>query len=261
MGMIMVAGAFPVGAHQTQQMIRQTDASMLARSAAELVLARNYIRDLSEEQWDGLNPKPVPIAPYEEWRIWSPDRLAYMEDWRESKLLPPGSGDYIVTPFLTPLMAADDQPYFRMTVVVTRYSSELPDMIDAVIGEGTGKYENPAAGNEEKIPPGIRYVDVGSAIGKKLSGKANAYFTSMVDTDPKDNKPDYVSVDRYLMSGDWVMDPQTGLCYQIGATETNSNGKVTAAYLTDEPFERLPTSGRFYTFRNVVGVFYQLVSQ
>lgn len=251
MGLIMVAGAFPAGAHQTRQTIERTDASQMAKSAMEYyVHLERSLRHLTQPQWKGDSttgePMTIPLD-LKEWCVWNPERLGYLENFQDSKMLPPGGGDFIMRGFLTRISAVDEAPLFRLTVVVARYSNETPDFYDAKIMGDAGTKVNP--GTDSKYPPGLRYLNITGASGLTVAaGKVNY---------PTSPGPTYVTGEHFLKTGDYIMETSTGLCYPVTVVTGGTPGQITLG----EPLLGSPKVGRdWFIFRDVIGVFYRLVS-
>jgi hypothetical protein len=250
MGLIMVAGAFPAAAHQTRLTVQQTEASLMAASAADYVAVERRVRELTKAQVRGSNAGPLSIALNidEEWMVWNPERLPYLDDFDERKLLPPGGGDFVLRPFLTRVSGNDEAPLYRMTIVVGRYSNQAPDFYDVELMKDGGPKKNPGTGTDSLIPPGVRYLYVSSVSGNVLTGDRKM--------NPVRYIPSYVTDDHFVNAGDYVMNPRTGHCYRIVSVD-NATDKVT---LAETPSETLESRRNYYLFRNVVGVFYQLIS-
>lgn len=232
MGLIMVAGAFPAGAHQTRLTIQQTEASLMAASAADYVAVERQARRLTKAQikGDSKGGLSVPLNINEEWLVWNPDRLAYLDDFDERKLLPPGGGDFILRPFLTRLSSVEEAPLYRMTIVVGRYSKLAPDFYDVKL-----------------MRPVARTVRVERATGNVLTCSG---------IKPPRTPPTSLSEDHVVKTGDYIMNPRTGYCYRVASVDDRTS-KVT---LTETPPGPLDRRINYYVFRNVIGVFYQLIS-
>lgn len=251
MGLIMVAGAFPVGAHQTRLTVEQTESAVFARSAAELCRLERYIRNLDQMQYRGFSsgkPQAIPVGSNgEEWRVWNPERLPYLENWRESMMWPPGGGDYVFRAYVTRVADCDQAPLFRLTLVVIRYSNDAREFY-----------------HPELDVPFDRTVTVVRVRDREVTGRRSNEFelptrdSDELNTSKPRTDPSRVT-DQRTRPGDYIMDPYTGWCYRIATVEKNK------VMLAEEPATEMASVGgqgmQFPIFRNVVGVYYKLISE
>jgi hypothetical protein len=221
MGLIMVAGAFPVGMLQTRLTKEQTDTSVLARSAVSLVEEERYLRHLSLSDSKKSNTL-VRGRNNEEWRIWNPTRLAYLENWHDSKMWPAGGGDYVWLPFLTRLSAEDEVPLYRLTIVVIRYTNAAPEF--TTVHPQTGYIE----------PRKFKLTPLGRNTRLRSVSSGN--------------------LDDELRPGDYLMDTRTGYCSRIGTVEAKQ------LTLSAEPAIPLSGTADYYGISGVVGIYYTLLS-
>lgn len=246
MGLIMVAGAFPAGAHQTRMTIERTDASQMAKCAMEYYITMERAhRKLTLAQWKSTSPAydyPMTVAlGFEDWCVWNPTRFAYLENFNNSKMSPPGSGDYVMRGFLTRVSAVDEAPLFRLTVVVARYNGDAPDLYDRT---------NTADADGRVGVRTLKVTGFPAPVGMKLTtSNLPASATTL---------PTSVAADHFLSAGDYVMDTSTGFCYPVTEVlrPTVTLGEQIVPLLTPSP----SLSRDWFMFRNVIGVFYRLVS-
>ena len=224
MGLIMVAASFPVALSQTQGMKDETQSAMAARSAMAVVRSLGYARGLAATQIInmqsatpfGNNSTTVP----ETWRVWNPQR-AQSAGYNEAALWPPQAGDFVWRAFLTRVTEPTRAPVFRVTIVMVKFSVQTPELYDPTL---------PAA-------PGLRQATVTSVAGKTLTGAFAAPTTTGLAND------------HSVVAGDYVMDPLSGLCYAVAsATDTSVVLETTPSPLL--------AAGKYYIFRNVVGIYY-----
>ncbi len=272
MGLIMVFGAFPVGIDQTERMILQTDGGILARSAVGMLRARRELRDLPGSYFHRAAETTWPLGEDEEpWRVWNGHRWAYIDgvadrwapraypsigSWSsvDNTLWPPKTGDYIWRAFATRLSEDDEPPLFRVTIVVVRYNDQMPDLYEGQGGSVGGPFDTTSPsqiGGVRAIM--VRYVR-DRPEGWVLVGTSARSFVS------EGWKPsDGAHMDRTVRPGDYVMDTHSGLCYRVSA---NTGSAIT---LADEPLpgQQLEVDqggSLYYTFRNVAGIYYVLLS-
>jgi type II secretory pathway pseudopilin PulG len=248
MGLIMVAGAFPAATHQTRQTIDRTDATMMAESGMELYLkAERAQRKLTQSQLgpaSGTAESTTSVAlPVYSWCVWNPDRFAYLENFDESKLSPPGGGDYVMRGFLTRVSTSDETPLYRMTIVVIRYNNEKPEF-----------YGSNGSGGKDWA--------VRSLTATAISLPSNTVAVSGLPTGT--TPPTSLGGDRYVSMGDYIMDTSSGICYEIASVPTSgSSGSlklVEPLMYNIAPPAALHQNRPWFVFRNVVGVYYKLVS-
>jgi len=223
LGLVMVAGAFPVAALQTRMSIDQTESATLARSAVELCRWEKIVRGLSPSEYRGdRSNKPVSIAASgvdDQHRVWNGTRWAYLEDFSDTAMWPPGGGDYVWQPFLTRIGGVDEAPLFRLTVVVVRFSPAAPDFYD----------------------PATQTASVRTVVLRRSSDERVLTGSNL---------------DKVMGAGDYVMDPRTGYCYRVGVVE---KAKVTLGETPDIPLET--TSLPYFIFSNPVGIYHTLISE
>jgi len=223
LGLIMVAGAFPVAALQTQMTREQTESATLARSALELCRWEKYVRDLTVRDYQGDNkgmPITVSRSPSDDTsRVWNGHRWMYLENTLDSKMWPPGGGDYVWQPFLTRVSATNEAPLFRLTVVVVRFSPAAPDFYDPATQDNT-----------------IRKVSLRrSSDARTLTGS---------------------NLDKVMAPGDYIMDPRTGFCHRVATVEKS---KVTLGSTPDRALET--SSLPYFIVSKPVGIFHTLISE
>ena len=261
MGLIMVAGAFPVGVDQTKQAVEQTDGGVLGHMALEICRSQKLVRKLTAAQY-GLTYSFPRGGPNEPWRVWNGYRLFYLEprdaqgNLAESAMWPPRSDDYVWRPFLTRLSATNEAPLYRLTIVIVRYMAEAnPQAPPAFVG---WDLYNPAVPNynPDAAPDnaaaiadaGLRLYSTSKCSQRTLTASGSSEYTA--------------GKSRSIRGGDYIMDRRTGLCYQVERSY-KVTGTDTLVVGTD-PSPAFPTSATYnwlYSFGNVVGIYHTLISE
>jgi len=250
MGLIMVAGAFPVGADQTVRSARLTEMATLGRSAVEISRSQKYIRNLPGTHYSAGTSRPRG-KDNEPWRVWNANRWAYEGNMTDSKMWPPQKGDYLWRAFLTRLSGLDEAPLFRMTVVVAKFDyATAPGGVGWYLFAGWELF-NPQAINSMWFDPGqpdndgdnptLIYAGVttrscSGATGRKLSINPMTFGSQ-------------------IRAGDYVMDMRTGLCYRIERFFPSQTTTETAI-LGSDPVPPFPTGGCDFIFLKSVQAIY-----
>jgi len=247
MGLIMVAGAFPAATHQTRQTIDRTDATMMAVTGMELYIKAERAQrkltqsDLANRTNTVESPTTVALPVYS-WCVWNPNRFAYLENYDDSKMSPPGGGDYVMRGFLTRVSSSDETPLYLLTIVVIRYNNEKPEF-----------YGSNGAGGKDWA--------VRSLTASAISLPSNTVTVSGLPTGT--TPPTSLGADKYVSVGDHIMDTSSGICYEIASVPVGSStGSLKLAeplMYTVAPPVALHQNRPWYIFRNVVGVYYKLV--
>jgi len=223
LGLVMVAGAFPVAALQTRMTVDQTESATLARSALEMCRWEKVVRGLDPGDYRGdRSNKAVSIASAgvaDQNRVWNGTRWAYLENFSDAAMWPPGGGDYVWQPFLTRVGGVEEAPLFRLTVVVVRFSPAAPDFYDPATQSASVRTVVLRRSSDERV----------------LTGS---------------------NLDKAMGAGDYVMDPRTGYCYRVGEVERS---KVT---LGETPEVALDTTSLpYFLFSKPVGIYHTLISE
>lgn len=236
LGLIMVAAAFPVGIDQVRRSIEDTQSSMAARNAVELLHGENVFQNMTKEQWDDL----VVAGKVEAWphgenvasnhyRVHNPWRRLYIDDTTEA-MWPPEPGDFLWRAFLTRLTDTDEMPLFRATIVVVKYSRQSPELY---------------------IPPTPDHLDSASWIASRT--------IEILSNNPGERKSCTAPSQQVarLVEGDYLMDPYTGFCYRVAGFDEKFPFQM---YLATETDPLIPRNTVCWAFSNVVGIYYTTIS-
>jgi len=238
LGLIMVAAAFPVGIDQVRRSVEDTQSSMAARSAVELLHGENVFQNMTKKEWDDLVVGgKVKVRPHGEnvasnhYRVHNPWRRLYIDNTGQT-MWPPEPGDFLWRAFLTRLTKTDEMPLFRATIVVVKYSHQSPELYIP---------DYPALTSWKALK-------VDSNSGNRIYGPAKV--------SPKiqdDKRPVGISS---LVEGDYLMDPHTGFCYRVVKFDRDNQWLE----LATDPDPNIEGGTTCYVFSTVVGIYYTMIS-
>ncbi len=242
LGLIMVAAAFPVGIDQVRRSVEDTQSSMAARSAVELLHGENVFQNMTKEWWDGLvvggkvvtRPHGENIAS-NHYRVHNPWRRLYIDDGTEA-MWPPEPGDLLWRAFLTRLTDTDEMPLFRATIVVVKYSQQSPELY---------------------IPD---YPALTSWKALKVNSNSGNRIYGLATSNPKIQGDKRMVGISNLTEGDYLMDPHTGFCYRVVKFDEESHEKNQWLELATYTDPGIASGTDCWAFSNVVGIYYTMIS-